>query len=345
MEISEPNFYNYEAVNLLTDNIDEYLTTNSEKITNIKIISYEINNNSKYPYVKHLLFKNLEKNILNFANLEVNYLELNNEKLILLSKLKLFNLLNLNEYDNYDKQICFKGFYVNNEELHIFFDLTNCKIELESTFRKYTMSFCLIDEIINHTNMCNFSIEPYVTDFFNSNIDFCFLKNKNGMNYDVPSVGYIGIPQNRIKFTHIFGVSKKDNNAILGPYYYFTDYNNSIKECETIGLDNKYTGIVRFALFLGKIKVIENLINDEMDKSVTKKERLVDPNLDSILEELTLRISDHDGKWSEYYDSVYLGQIKLDNDECLKNTPIIVVKEYDQQVPLSCHYINNGSIN
>jgi hypothetical protein len=345
MEISEPNFYNYEALNLLTDNIDEYLIGNAEKITNIKIISYEINNNSKYPYIKYLLFKNLEKNTLNFANLEVKYLELNNEKLILLSKLKLFILLNLNEYDNYDKDVCFKGFYVNNEELHIFFDLTNCKIEIERTLRKCTMSFCLIDEIINHTNMCNFSIEPYVTNFFNRNNNFCFLKNKNGTNYDVPSVGYIGITQNRIKFTYIFGVSKKDNNAILGSYYYFTDYNNSIKECETINIDNNYSGIVRFALFLGKIKVIENLINDEIDKSATKKERLLDPNLDSILEELTVRISDHDGKWSEYYDSVYLGQVKLDNDEYLKNTPIIVVKEYEQQVPLSCHCINNGSIN
>ena len=177
MEISEPNFYNYEALNLLTDNIDEYLIGNAEKITNIKIISYEINNNSKYPYIKYLLFKNLEKNTLNFANLEVKYLELNNEKLILLSKLKLFILLNLNEYDNYDKDVCFKGFYVNNEELHIFFDLTNCKIEIERTLRKCTMSFCLIDEIINHTNMCNFSIEPYVTNFFYRNNNFCFLKN------------------------------------------------------------------------------------------------------------------------------------------------------------------------
>jgi hypothetical protein len=345
MENNEPNFYNYKALNLLTDNIDEYLTVNVEKITNIKIISYEIKNNSKYPYIKYLLFKNLETNTLNFANLEINELELNSERLILLSKLKLLILLDLNENKNYDEDICFKGFCVNNEELHIFFDLTNCKIEIESTSRKYTIFFCLIDEIINHTNICNFSIEPYVTNFFNSNIDFCFLKNKNDTNYEVPSVGYVGIPQNTINFTYVFGISKNDNNAILGPYYYFTDYNNSIKECEIIIDNNNYAGIVRFALFLGKIKVIENLINDEIDKSDTKKERLLDPNLDSTIEELTIRISDHDGKWTENYDSVYLGQIKLDNDEHFKNTPIIVVKEYYQQVPLSCHYINNNYIN
>jgi hypothetical protein len=337
MENNEPNFYNYEALNLLIDNIDEYLTANAKKITNIKIISYEIKNNSKYPYIKYLLLKNLETNTLNFDILEINDLDLNSEKLILLSKLKLFILLNLNEYDNYDKYTCFKGFYINNEELYIIFDLTNFNIEIKSTIKNYTIWFCLIDEIINHSNICNLSIEQSVTFFFNNNIDFCFLKNKIGTNYEVPSVGYIGIIQNRINFTHIFGVSKKDNNAILGPYYYFTDYNNSIKECELIN----NAGIVRFALFLGKIKVIENSIDDEIDKSDTKKERLLDPNLDSILEELTIRISDHDGKWRENYDSVYLGKIKLDNDECLKNTPIIVVKEYEQQVPLSCHYINN----
>jgi len=345
MKNNEPNFYNYKAVNLLTDNIDDYLNINSAKITNIKIICYEIKNNSKYPYIKYLLFKNLQTNTLNFANLEVNHLELNTETIILLSKSNLFILLNLNEYDNYDKHICFKGFYTNNEELYIIFDLTNCNLQIENTFRKYTMWFSLIDEIVNHNNICNFAIESSVTDFFNNNIDFCFLKDKNDSNYEVPSVGYVGITQNIINFTYIFGISKKDHNAILGPYYYFTNYNNSIKECEIINNNNNYAGIVRFALFLGKIKVIENSINDEKDKSLIKKERLLDPNLDSILEELTIRISDHDGKWGEYYDSVYLGQVKLDNGEYFKNTPIIVIKEYEQQVPLSCHYINNTHIN
>ena len=44
-----------------------------------------------------------------------------------------------------------------------------------------------------------------------------------------------------MNFTYVFGISKNDNNAILGPYYYFTDYNNSIKECEIIiGNNNIY---------------------------------------------------------------------------------------------------------
>ena len=55
-----------------------------------------------------------------------------------------------------------------------------------------------------------------------------------------------------------------------------------------------------------------------------------------------MRISDHDGKWSEFYDSVFLGKIELDNGDYLKNTPIYVLKEYEQQIPLSYHFINKS---
>jgi len=61
--------------------------------------------------------------------------------------------------------------------------------------------------------------------------------------------------------------------------------------------------------------------------------------LDQAVERLTMRISDHDGKWAETYDSAYLGYTELDNGSILKK-PIIVLKEYNQQIPLSYHYVN-----
>ena len=57
-------------------------------------------------------------------------------------------------------------------------------------------------------------------------------------------------------------------------------------------------------------------------------------------EYLTARISDYDGKWSELFDSVYLGLIELDNETIIKDTPLIVIKNYEQQAPLSYHYKN-----
>ena len=53
-----------------------------------------------------------------------------------------------------------------------------------------------------------------------------------------------------------------------------------------------------------------------------------------------MRITDYDGKWTEDYDSVYLGKVELDDGNFIKETPLIVVKNYNQQYPLSYHYIN-----
>ena len=103
-------------------------------------------------------------------------------------------------------------------------------------------------------------------------------------------------------------------------------------------------GIVRFAIFLGKMKKIDNFQRDANDMSDIKRERLNDCSLNQNMENLTMRISDHDGKWSEHFDSAYIGRLELDNGEYLENTPIIVVKNYDQQIPLSYHYINKSTL-
>ena len=99
-------------------------------------------------------------------------------------------------------------------------------------------------------------------------------------------------------------------------------------------------GIVRFALFVGNTKYINNFPNDDIDISDVKQQRLNDDDLDRKYEQLTLRISDHDGKWTETADSCYLGNLILDNGKKVKYTPLIVLKDYNQHVPLSYHYIN-----
>jgi hypothetical protein len=60
---------------------------------------------------------------------------------------------------------------------------------------------------------------------------------------------------------------------------------------------------------------------------------------DTKIEELTMRITDYDGKWSYNYDSAHIGVIILDDGKLLKINNQIVVKDYNQQIPLSYHYI------
>jgi hypothetical protein len=217
----------------------------------------------------------------------------------------------------------------------------------------------LTTEIVNDRHVCNFEIDEKVSIFFTENSDFCFLQDKSE-NYILPIVGYVGKHFKKINFTHVFGNSKKEESAIFGNYYYFTDYHNAIKQggwspdgkpeyfnsYKFLLTENEFGkykkgGIVRFALFLDNMKLIENLQCDPYDKSEIKQQRLIDTNLDTNYERLTMRITDYDGKWAEEYDSVYLtSNVELDNEEKIKNTPVIVIKDYNQQVPLSYHYID-----
>ena len=57
-----------------------------------------------------------------------------------------------------------------------------------------------------------------------------------------------------------------------------------------------------------------------------------------------MRISDHDGKWAQQFNSCYLGKVTLDNGIYLENTNLYVVKNYNQQVPLSYHFINKSAV-
>ena len=57
-----------------------------------------------------------------------------------------------------------------------------------------------------------------------------------------------------------------------------------------------------------------------------------------------MRLTDYDGLWSKNYDSVYIGKVELDNGDKFEEGPLIAIKNYNQQVPLSYHYINSKNI-
>ena len=356
----DKNYYHYKALDQLATNIDDYLNNNI--VTKIEMCGFEIDNSGKAPFIKYLFEKDLLTNMLFFPSERLNYDNLKSESLIIYTKIKLFNLLQLSNYHTYEQKIQFKGFMVLDDVVKIFYDLTECKLHINDVFESNTMWFCLLDEIVNYRCVLNFSIYENITTFFKNNMDFCFLRDKNNVSYEVPSVYYVGRNSaTTLVFTHMVGVSTNNKNSILGPYYYFTDFQTAVRQgCWTIdnkpeekygkvitdNEDGRYKngGIVRFALFLGKMKKIENFQRDANDMSDTKVERLNDLSLNQNMEILTMRISDHDGKWAENYDSASIENIELDNGDYLENTPIIVVKNYDQQIPLSYHYINKATL-
>jgi hypothetical protein len=251
--------------------------------------------------------------------------------------------LSLENYEIFNELIKFDGFYEYNNKLYLFFDLTENKVNLYDIYSNSSLWFGLINEIVNHKNICNIKISESVSNFFQENQDFCFLIDDKDCIYELPMVSFISTTEKKLNFTYTFGQTKEDKNQILGPYFYFKDYYTAFEEAGSLIKDNMKMGLVRFAIFTGNVKYIENYPNDQVDESEIKKQRLQDPNLDQNIERLTMRISDHDGKWADKYDSAYLGNVELDDGSYL-NKLIVVVKEYEQEIPLSYHYINKNTL-
>ena len=231
-------------------------------------------------------------------------------------------LLDITKIENHIN--CYRGHKKYKNDIYLFFDISCCKLKVCDA------TFCLVDELVNTKHVCGTKIDDDVTNFAINNISMFSLVDKQKRACEIPSVVYVGTDEPNLAPTYTFGVNKSLDNMSLGPYYYFTDFENA----------SKHYGVVRFALFNGHMLVKQNCPDDDLDESLVKKQRLNDPPLDRSYEAMTLRITDHAGKWATSYDSVYLGRLELDDGRMLDNAPFIVAKSHDQQTPLSYHILS-----
>jgi len=353
----EPIYYNYPIKEFLVK--DRKMFPDTDEYSKIILCAYSINTEGKYPFIQYLFCNNEYE--LSLPILPI-YTAFNDENLLSYSKVFLSGLIQIENFNDFNENIDFDGFYDFEKNLYLFFDLTKCKLNLYDIFANSLSRFILIDEIINHKKFCNISINSSVIQFFIKNSSLNYLYDKNNEIYEIPIVGFVGkSTEEKLNFTYTFGESSKNKSGMFGPYYYFTDFNYAIRQggwsnnydpeysygkLITDNKNGKYCkgGVVRFALFSGKTKYVENMPNDFIDESDIKKQRLNDPSLNEKFEILTLRISDHDGLWTIKYDSIYLSCIELDDGSIIEDAPIIVVKEYKQQLPLSYHFIDKSKL-
>jgi len=352
----------FSAVNKLYKHFDEYLEDHSfPVIENIMFCPYEIVSDGKYPFLKYLFCKDFEfsyfnNEIIKFIDIEnISVTDIN--KALSNSRDYIYSYLNSTisnfklESDFYKtkrqslvkENIINEGFKIYGKNIYIFFDITKCKLNIDDINRNSVLWFATSSEILNLRNILGFKISIDITDFFRMNNEFCFLYDNNNNTYSLPSVYYVIKPENKTAFTYMFGVSTTNN--IFGNCYYFTSYENALNQLKSEEyINTKKVGLIRVGLFLDKTKLVQNLLSDENDNSEIKNERLNDTTLDRNFEFLTTRISDYDGLWRENYDSIMINNIRLDDGTFMKNTPIICVKSYEQQYPLSYHYVNLQNI-
>lgn len=347
-------FFTYDAINLLHDmNEFESIKMYNEN-TEIVLVPFKINLNGKLPF-NTIMLSNEYNGCLNFTSMRTNCGSIENKEMLMsYIQCYLYTRWNISKsvtigFDEIVGNIDFKGLYFYQEKMYVFIDLTKLSMNTSLINKDDVYWFVLIDEIVNKKNVCSIKIHDDVVDFFLQNNEFIFFKDGYQKQIEIPTVVYTGKKENKLFFNYIFGNVPLDKNAILGAGFYFTDYNNAIREiCSSLNSDaTDNVGIIRYALFLGNNLVKLNYPNDVTDVSEIKQIKMdaeenakSNTNTNYIYEKMTLRISDHDGVWKEKYDSVFLGKIELDNGEFLKNAPMYVCKDYYSHVPLSYHYID-----
>lgn len=326
----EPNLYFYDCCEKLTKNIDISL------FNKVNICIYQVNNKAKYPFLQFLLSNDKKNGVLafptfNIKNIPKNILLVDTKSLLAYIQFYFGILFEGTE------ELCkstFRGFFIDetNKTVNAFYDFSDCCLNLDMHSYKHKIWIALIDDIVNKENVAGFKIDSNVTSFFILNQQFLSLLNDEGEKYEIPVSCYIGKENKYLNFTYLFGSPKMNNTAILGPYYYFTNFNNAMQQ-----LNMQKGGVIRFAVFLGKMLVKLNYPDDSIDESDFKREKI----RESLYEQLTLRITDYDGLWGETYDSCFIGKIELDNGDKIMDAPIFAVKNYEQQYPLNYFLTNN----
>ena len=237
------------------------------------------------------------------------------------------------------------GYMLRNNTAIVFVELDNKQREANQmiSFIIPTLQFVVADEIINLQHVFGFPISEEVTEFFSEFRHFLFLHDTNYNMFETPCIGYAGIEKSNADFIQVFGIDRSESTAPFGSGFYFTNFANAEKNsvnpvydylapCLLNQTGDKKNGVVsRFVLFLGKMKVVTNHPDNEIDESDIKTCML--NKLDTRKNaKMTMRITDHDGKWQNNFDSVFIGDLLLDDGSRLDMGPLYVIKEHNQQM-------------
>ena len=331
------------------------------KIKKVNIFIYKINYSLNKKFLEYLLYKDDNNNSLYFPRFSYDVEELTKK-----SKSKSFIDITEEKIKHIFKNIenlfvLYNGYLIYEDELYVFYEIKGNFSFIIDTITKTSYIFTTIHEIINERKFLNYSIYNKVTELFINNPILIYLKDKETNNIEIPTVLYHGTEKSKVDFISIFGVEKQNAFDIFGPYYYFFSYEDSLRyggwtnDLKPLVINNKtYTSnkngkyitgaIIRFAIFLGNIKVKTD-INEGKNKLLIPKELqakyLETSNLNLInknsINEI-YKLSDIDGEWTKKYNSIYASKNKLLNHD------VFTINDIDNAVCLTVQYIDNSKL-
>jgi hypothetical protein len=248
------------------------------------------------------------------------------------------------------------GFIKDCDDIYVFFE-HNVDTSHESPMlnKEDIWWWGLIDEICNNNKIVNYDIHDTVYTVFYKNPYLMYLIDRKNNPYEIPTVGYMGSQVELINYISTLG-TKSSSVREFGPYYYFDNFIGAtrragwstnyrkwiINDENTISSNGKIKngGFVRFALFLGKNKVILYRNTSDFNwyitffdtnKEITNKEK----------NEYIYKSGELKGKWTELYDSLTISKIKYKNLSGYFNTnKTHVLKDFNNFIALSTHLLD-----
>jgi hypothetical protein len=283
----------------------------------IEICVYRINKHTHRPFLEFMLYKSDSDDTFYFPNFIYHA-----SKYSILEKATglLTNILG-------ESHVTFKGRIIETEKINkistvalnnrviLLFEYLETKnnnnsfgvVHLSHTD---TLWWATVSEIFNVKKILFYDISNTVTDVFLSYPGMIKLYYKTIL-IETPTVVYNGNNHNIAKYNAIFSLKRAPSKSRYGPFYYFTDLQNSMRyACYDYSTNQKYEkgGLVRFILFPGKMRVFS--LHDKLDTSEMAK--VIFEN--DPFEKNTGQFRDNDCKWTSQYNSAYNGNYNIEYD-------------------------------
>ncbi len=345
--------YFFELKANISISLEEINVNNMNNVTNINnginminILCYNINNDSKYPFLQFMMEKIPYCN--NFIKEQfilpyIMYTDLSTDiKTLSLNKVK----TSLKEigcsFENINESM-YKGIIHDNNGIpYILINTTGIDINGLRLSRNTLTWFVLPSEIINTKEICNIDIDNEVTDLFTNVPELSLLTNIETDNYFIiPDAVYTGSEIKDTEFNSIFGNRMmKIFNSCRKYYYFYRTFGNAVKEGGWIKqggdkLIDKNNKLHTHSLS-GDRLIIENDYGKYIHGAINRYALFIEGQIyNELTNEFSLSDTIIETKYPE--TSIIICYSNLDN-----LNPDILVKEYDNFVSLSYHSLNKS---
>ena len=128
--------------------------------------------------------------------------------------------------DLYPSNDCL-GYIQNSKGIFLFYEIPYKNYKVPLLKKKNQLWWATIHEICNRKKILNFPIHNSVTKLFYNNSKLIYLKNNKNINIQIPTISYYTETKELLPFISIMGI-KASSMRTFGPYYYFTDFINSL---------------------------------------------------------------------------------------------------------------------